>query len=448
MFARMWYAGIVSAGMVLSMAGCQSTPSGSPAKRVRPTVAQVAPTEVGELQETASPEIMPDTHLAAGRLHESQGRLARAAEQYRLAIGVRPDDVEAYNRLGVVLDRLGKYKDADEAFARAIQLAPKRAYLHNNLAFSYTMQGRWSEAEGSLNKALQLQPDFPRARVNLGMVQAQQGRFENAFEQFSRVLKPEDAYYNIGLMYQSKKQTIEAAQAFQQALAANPKMTAAQKRLDMLPAMAISEAGKRGELFVQAVALTGTTAADEPATRPAGMFEVADGRAEASTSILPEAAGSPDPTPGEFPDCDGPDSMSPVEEPGWLQRESIPEAAEHQPEEMSNADEETSDIMEAELEMADRLRPHVEQIQALIRGWVGPLQRLLIEHAARQEGALEIGSPHPEVVPEPMPAGRIEVLPMGHLGVIPTVIFEPDPPVYPEPLSDDFVGPPTVLDDE
>ena len=36
-----------------------------------------------------------------------------------------------------------------------------------------------------------------------------------------QVLRPEDALYNMGLMYQSKKLAVEAAQAFRQALAIN-----------------------------------------------------------------------------------------------------------------------------------------------------------------------------------------------------------------------------------
>lgn len=270
MCTRMWQTKWMAAGLLtLAAAGCQPAKNG-PASASSSRAVSRLPADPAGVSESPPAEILPDTHVAAGRLHESQGRLARAAEQYRLAIGAKPDHLEAHNRLGVVLDQLGKYKEADQAFARAIRLAPQRAYLHNNLAFSYIMQGRWAEAQEELTRALELQPDFPRARVNLGTVLAQQDRFEQALDNFRQVLRPEDAYYNLGLMYQSKKHPVEAAQAFKAALEANPKMAAAQKRLDLLPPSAVSEADKLGGLFVTPMALTGTATPPNAAmTRPA-----------------------------------------------------------------------------------------------------------------------------------------------------------------------------------
>lgn len=323
MFARIWQLRCIAIGLaVFAVSGCQSTQKDVSPGTSSQTISGL-PTDVSQLKEAKPPEILPDTHVAAGRLHESQGKLARAVEQYRLAISAQPNHVEAYNRLGVVLDRLGKFKEADQAFARAIQLAPKEAYLRNNLAFSYIMQTRWAEAEEELNRALELQPEFPRARVNLATVQAQQGRFEEAFRSFSQVLQPEDAYYNMGLMYQSKRRPVEAAQAFQQALRLNPKMVAARKRLDLLPPEARSEAEQRGSLFSFPVALSGRSDTEDavrsqqaaedrepapsseaaaPATQPAGEAVATDddpfvertGSDEWIFSKL--TAGSPEPT--------------------------------------------------------------------------------------------------------------------------------------------------------
>ncbi len=246
--------GWIAAGLlIIGTSGCQSPQQGASAELNRQRLSGF-PSDLAEPREAVSPKILPETHVAAGRLHESQGKLGRAAEQYRLAIAAQPNHVEAHNRLGIVLDGLGKFDEADRAFARAIRLAPGRADLRNNLAFSYIMQRRWPEAQVELNKALELQPDFARARVNLAMVMAQQDLFEEAFENFNRVLRPEDAWYNMGLMYQSRKRPVEAAQAFKQALQANPKLTAAQKRLELLPPEAVQEAEGKGPLFAPALA--------------------------------------------------------------------------------------------------------------------------------------------------------------------------------------------------
>ncbi len=224
--------------------------------------------------ETAEPEVLPETHFSAGRLHETRGRLALATEQYRLAIGLRPGYVEAHNRLGIVLDQLRRFAEADDAFAHAIALAANQAYLHNNLAFSYIMQRRWPDAEIELQRALELHPEFTRARVNLALVLAQQNRFDQAMTQFQLAVPLEDAYFNMGLMYQSKRRLADAARAFGTALKLNPEMVAARKRLEQLPAEVLSAAEANIAVQASPVPLAmhaGPTPgrSDRPSTQPA-----------------------------------------------------------------------------------------------------------------------------------------------------------------------------------
>ena len=241
MNARMrWWIGLTAiAG--LGIAGCETgAESAGPRREPLSAQARLATTSprkasLDDIPEASGPEVLPKTHMAAGRFHESQGHYARAAEQYQHVIAREPKNVEAYNRLGIVLDRLGRFREADEAFARAIKIAPDRAYLYNNLAFSYIMQRRWKDAERELRTALEKQPDFIRARINLGMTLAQQNRFEEAYHAFEMALPRADAYYNLGLMYQSRRMPAEAARAYKAALSHNPGLVAAQKRLDMLP---------------------------------------------------------------------------------------------------------------------------------------------------------------------------------------------------------------------
>jgi Tfp pilus assembly protein PilF len=240
MNARMrWWIGLTAIAS-LGLAGCESAtettgPRREPVSAPSRGATAHGKTKLDDIPEGGAPEVLPTTHMAAGRFHESQGHYARAAEQYQHVVAMEPKNIEAYNRLGIVLDRLARFKEADEAFSKAIKLAPDRAYLRNNLAFSYIMQFRWKDAERELRAALELQPDFTRARVNLGMVLAQQNRFEEAYRAFEMALPRADAYYNLGLMYQSRRMPAEAARAYKTALEHNPRLVAAQKRLDLLP---------------------------------------------------------------------------------------------------------------------------------------------------------------------------------------------------------------------
>jgi len=264
MITWMRCAGLAWLAMVIGLAlGCASPHGPKVSGRHQQPVSDVPPPDSPEVTDADPPTILPETHMSAGRLHESQNQFLRAAEQYQLAIKLKPDHVAAYNRLGIVLDRLGRYEKADETFRRAIQLAPDQAYLHNNLAFSCILQSHWTEAEIELTRALELQPNFARARVNLAMVLAQQSRFEEALNQFQTALSAAEAYYNIGLMYQSKRKPVEAAQAFAQALELNPKLVAAGKRLEQLPADVVSAAHQRGSLNFH-TAQTASPAPSEP----------------------------------------------------------------------------------------------------------------------------------------------------------------------------------------
>jgi len=237
------------AAFALALAlGCASPETPSTTKRYQEPVSDLPSPDSPEVTEAEAPEILPETHIAAGRLHESQGRFSRAAAQYRLAIRRNPDRIQAYNRLGIVLGRMGQYQSAEEAFQQALQRVPEQAYLHNNLAFNYILQSRWPEAHAELARALELHSDFSRARVNLAMVLAQMGNFEACLHQFRLALTLPDAYYNLGLMYKSKRQPIEAAQAFMKALELNPGLAAATQRLQEMPANTLSAAQERGPL--------------------------------------------------------------------------------------------------------------------------------------------------------------------------------------------------------
>jgi len=246
MIARMCKATGVFCGLiVLLLLGCAAPPDQKPGGFNQKPVSTVHSVDLSDIPEKGGPEILPDTHFAAGRLHEHNGHLTRAVEQYRLAIGLNPDHIEAYNRLGIVLARLGRFKESEEVYQQAIELTPDQVYLRNNLAFDYIMQARWAEAEDQLIQTLEKSPDFMRARINFALVLAQQEHFDEAMIQFRMALPAEDAHYNMGLMYQSKRRLLEAAQAYKSALEANPKFAAAKKRLEKLPPDVVEKANQQ-----------------------------------------------------------------------------------------------------------------------------------------------------------------------------------------------------------
>jgi len=211
------------------------------------------------------PTLLPVTHFSAGRLFERRGELRQAAEQYRKAVALNAAFLQAYNRLGVVLTRMGRWEQADQVFISAIQRAPNTAYLRNNLAFSYMAQGRWQDAEVELRNALELKPSFVRARVNLGVVLTKQGDADSAFAQFSQAMPLAEAYFNMGVLHRGDLRFEQAREAFAQALALRPNWAKAHAQLQQTEALVAASRGPKAETLTKATVVEEQV---EPAVEP------------------------------------------------------------------------------------------------------------------------------------------------------------------------------------
>jgi tetratricopeptide (TPR) repeat protein len=218
-----------------SLAGCANRSDRPLARRYMEAV-KPGPEMPEDIPEAESPKVLPETHLAAAKLFESQGHLAKALVQYRKAIAVNHNYVEAYHRLGLLLSTLNQRKEALEALQRAVELSPDDAVLRNNLGFELMMAGRWQDAERELSRSLAIKPDFARAHVNMGIVRSKLDRFDDALASFIAALPEADAHYNMGLMYRGQKRIADARAEFEQALALNPNLTAARVQLEQLAA--------------------------------------------------------------------------------------------------------------------------------------------------------------------------------------------------------------------
>lgn len=249
MVARMRITAVCfGAVVVLLSPGCQQ-PQGTAQDRAKQQNRSASP-KAAEAVDPAlveTPKIEISTYVAAGRLHESQGRLVEAVQQYQFALKEDPKNVELLGRMGMLYDRMNNGAMAERMYLEALQLAPNDARLHNNLAFSCILRKKWKDAEGELTRAIELAPTFARARVNLGMVLAQQERFDEAFKQFEMALPVAEAWYNLGLMYQSKRRTVDAAWAYKRALELNSKLVAAKEQLSRMPSTILGQADQKLE---------------------------------------------------------------------------------------------------------------------------------------------------------------------------------------------------------
>ncbi|MFQ5882492.1 MAG: tetratricopeptide repeat protein [Candidatus Methylomirabilales bacterium] len=97
------------------------------------------------------------------KIFEQQGKLDQAIREYRRALDIQPDYVEAHNNLGILYLREGKTNLAIREFTKATHLSPKRAIYHRNLGIAYFQAGKQKEARRAFERVLAMEPDSPSA---------------------------------------------------------------------------------------------------------------------------------------------------------------------------------------------------------------------------------------------------------------------------------------------
>lgn len=136
---------------------------------------------------------------------QQQDKLSEAAAEYRAALKLNPDYVEAQANLGVVLARLGNYEEAITAYESALRLAPQLTPILLNLGIAHFRANRFEKAAEIMEKFLSVRPDSLQARQLLGLSLVELGRDAEAIPQLEATLKsvPRDAavLYALGLAY-------------------------------------------------------------------------------------------------------------------------------------------------------------------------------------------------------------------------------------------------------
>lgn len=132
--------------------------------------------QMGETEAAAYP------HYLRGRVFNELNQSAKAAGQYRAAVALRPQYVQAYLDLGLTQRRLGGVEAAVEAFEKAAALAPARWDTNYYLGREYLAQQKAEQAVGYLQKALSKRPDDTSILFSLAQAFRLQGNEEGARE--------------------------------------------------------------------------------------------------------------------------------------------------------------------------------------------------------------------------------------------------------------------------
>ena len=150
------------------------------------------------------------------------GQYDPAIEAFSKAIGIDPENVDAYNNRGAVW----YYKDAlDRAisdFSRALKIDPSHTEACNNRGLVWFRQKDFNRAIADFTRALEFNPAYEDAYVNRGIVWYHKKDFDAAIDDYTRAIEinPDVAvtYNNRGAAWHSKGAYHQAIIDYTQAL--------------------------------------------------------------------------------------------------------------------------------------------------------------------------------------------------------------------------------------
>ncbi len=100
-----------------------------------------------------------------GWAYYKKGDLTQAIENYRRALGMKPDFGLAQYNLGLAYRDRGEPEQAVAAFTRTVSLAPQFLDAHTQLGKIYFEMGKKEEARKSFEEVIRLAPRSENARM-------------------------------------------------------------------------------------------------------------------------------------------------------------------------------------------------------------------------------------------------------------------------------------------
>jgi protein O-mannosyl-transferase len=120
-----------------------------------------------------------EAHLNLGGIYAEKGNMDLAESQFRIALSISPLNVTAHNVLGKLYYDSGRLQEAEEQFRESIQVEPNLAAF-DHLGYIYAKWGKWDQAEAAFKSALAMNSADSHAHYQLGLHYATLGRSAEA----------------------------------------------------------------------------------------------------------------------------------------------------------------------------------------------------------------------------------------------------------------------------
>nr|WP_298244142.1 tetratricopeptide repeat protein [uncultured Bradyrhizobium sp.] len=154
------------------------------------------------------------------------GRRAEAEAQYRAAVDLDDNNVDAHGALGMLLLETGRLDAAEPHLQQAYRLRPSSEVVCNNLGILLCRKDAFDEAETKFREALRIRSDFAPAHANLGSILRGHGALDQAEEHCRLALASDtnlaEGHFVLAQVLEGRERYEDAEQAYRKAIALKP----------------------------------------------------------------------------------------------------------------------------------------------------------------------------------------------------------------------------------
>jgi predicted O-linked N-acetylglucosamine transferase (SPINDLY family) len=166
-----------------------------------------------------------DIWLGLGFLEGKKGNHAGAAEHFRKAVSIQPNNAQFNYNLGIALRDSGNYEAAISAFRNTLKSQPDFGDAGACLAHAYMVLGRLDESEHAFRSAIRHHPDNAELHSNLGTVLQTKGLVDEAVTCYRDAIRLNPnlpAYDSFGSALTGQGKFDEALAAYREGLRRQP----------------------------------------------------------------------------------------------------------------------------------------------------------------------------------------------------------------------------------
>ena len=158
--------------------------------------------------------------------NHQKNNLQVAKNLYIKTLEIDPNNIDAYNNLGLVFGKLEEFNKAVDCYEKAIHINSKSAVIYNNLGLVYEKCKKLDKAIDCYQKSTQVNPRYALAYFNLGNVLKILGKFNDAKNAYEKTIHIQPnhapAHNNFGDLLSDMAENEKAKKAYEKAIQIEP----------------------------------------------------------------------------------------------------------------------------------------------------------------------------------------------------------------------------------